>query len=306
MLVAKTNFLDFPKFRLDHGHGDWVDSHRVYITPVYTGLYLNFFTDRVGDFTCICKNQRVWKGALVKWVYNLVLEMADKHRVNREMVDEFMLTCIIRSDMVAEDEHSQIDFVNSLLLQKNSEEDNIEDIAANGLKILVLDHNNDDLVPDHPVFIPLDTVRVKDMEDLENKAAMYAEQDASYRGLFVRACKDEPIRYSHYWKPIQYSSYLKIIGYAISLDDPNTAESITVDGVINGKQVTAIVAIPKKSDMANDIRVNGRHYLESMARIDYVGFFTTEDRIYLQEPSLKQVCIDPSVVKSNTNNFKQL
>ena len=144
------------------------------------------------------------------------------------------------------------------------------------------------------------------MEDLENKAAVYAEQDASYRGLFVRACKDEPIRYSHYWKPIQYSSYLKIIGYAISLDDPNTAESITVDGVINGKQVTAIVAIPKKSDMANDIRVNGRHYLESMARIDYVGFFTTEDRIYLQEPSLKQVCIDPSVVKSNTNNFKQL
>ena len=77
-------------------------------------------------------------------------------------------------------------------------------------------------------------------------------------------------------------------------------------GTVNGKNVHAIVTIPKKSDLANDIRVNGRHYLESYARIDYVGFFTSGDNIYLQEPALKQVCLDPSDIKPNANNFRQL
>ena len=306
MLVAKTNFLDFPKFRLDHGRGDWVDSHRVYITPVYTGLYLNFFTDRAGDFTCICKNQRVWKGTLVKWVYEQVLALADKHRVNRDMVDSFMMTCIIRSDMVSEDEQSQTDFVSGLLLQKGSELDTIGEVVNNGLKILILDHNNDDLVPDHPAFIQIDTVRVNSLEEMEDKVAEYSSDSISYRGLYVRASKDEPARYSYYWKPLWYSSYLKIIGYAISIDDPNVAESITVAGTVNGKNVHAIVTIPKKSDLANDIRVNGRHYLESYARVDYVRFFTSGDNIYLQEPALKQVCLDTSDIKPNANNFRQL
>ncbi len=306
MLVAKTNFLDFSKFRLDHGKDNWVENRRVYITPVYTGLYLNFFTDRVGDFTCICKNQRVWKGALVKWVYELVLKMSEKHNVQRELVDGFMMTCIIRSSMASEDEQGQTDFVNALLLRKDGDLELMDEIVDNGLKILVMDHNNDDLVPDHPAFQMVETERVSSITEMERRVTELSADDITYRGLYIKASKEDPPRYSYYWKPLQYSSYLKIGGYTISLDDPNVAESITVSGEVNDKFVTAIVTIPKKSDMANDIRVNGQHYLGSFARIDYVGFFTAGGNMYLQEPNLKQVCLDPGDIKSNANNFRQL